>query len=56
MWGKRVTKVAKSVIGEKVVVCVRSTSWWGEDIKGEITQRREVCKRFPHNGDTTNHG
>ena len=45
-WGKRVTKVAKTVIGEKTVVCGRSTKWWDEEIKGKIEQRREVYKRF----------
>ena len=51
-WEKRVTKVAKSVIGEKTVVCGRSTKWWDEEIKGKIKQRREVYKRFRHNGDS----
>ena len=37
-WGKRVTKVAKTVIGEKTVVCGRSTKWWHEEIKGKIQQ------------------
>ena len=41
-WEKRVTKVAKSVIAEKTVVCGRSTKWWDEEIKGKIKQRREV--------------
>ena len=45
-WGKRVTKVAKTVIGEKTVVCGRSTKWWDEEIKVKIKQRREVYKRF----------
>ena len=27
-WEKRVTKVAKTVIGEKTVVCGRLTKWW----------------------------
>ena len=51
-WEKRVTKVAKSVIGERMVVCGRSTKWWDEEIKGKIKQRREVYKRFRHNGDS----
>ena len=50
--GKRVTKVAKTVIGEKTVVCGRSTKWWDEEIKGKIKQRREVYKRFRHNRDS----
>ena len=45
-WRKCVTKVAKTVIGEKTVVCGRSTRWWDEEIKGKIKQRREVYKRF----------
>ena len=28
--------VAKTVMGEKTVVCGRSTSWWDEEIKGKI--------------------
>ena len=51
-WEKRVTKVAKTVIGEKTVVCGSSTRWWDEEIKGKIKQRREVSKRFRHNGDS----
>ena len=47
-WGKRVTKVAKTVIGEKTVVCGR----WDEEIKGKIKHRRAVYKRLRHNGDS----
>ena len=50
--GKRITKVAKTVIREKIVVCGRSTRWWVEEIKGKIKQRREMYKRFRHNGDS----
>ena len=32
-------KVAETVIGEKTVVCGRSTRWWDEEIKGKIKQR-----------------
>ena len=53
--GKRVTKVAKTVVGEKTVVCGRSTRWWDEEIKGKIKQRREVYKRFRIT-DTANYG
>ena len=31
--GKRVTKVAKKVIGEKTIVCGSSSRWWDEEIK-----------------------
>ena len=51
-WEKRVIKVAKSVIGEKTVVCGRSTRWWDKEIKGKVKQRRQVYKRFRHNGDS----
>ena len=44
--GRRVTTVAKKVIGEKTVVCRRSTRWWDKEIKGKIKQRRVVHKRF----------
>ena len=45
-WGKCVTKLAKKVIGEKTVVCGRSTRWWDEEIKSKIKQRQEVYTRF----------
>ena len=51
-WDKRVTKVAKTVTGEKTVVCGRSSRWWDEEIKGKIKQRRDGYKRFRHNGDS----
>ena len=54
-WEKRVTKVAKSVIGEKTVVCGRSTKWWDEEIKGKIKQRREVYRDFDIT-ETANYG
>ena len=51
-WEKHVTKVAKTVIGEKTVVCGRSTRWCDEEIKRKIKQRRKVYKRFRYNGDS----
>ena len=42
----------KSIMGEKTVICGRSASWWDEEIKGKIKQRREVYKRFRLNGDS----
>ena len=54
MHGKNVLQryIAMTVIGEKTVVCGRSTRWWDKEIKGKIKQRREVYKRFLHNGDS----
>ena len=47
MHGKNVLQsVAKKVIGEKTVVCGRSTRWWDEEIKSKIKQRQEVYTRF----------
>ena len=43
-WEKRVTKVAKTVIGEKTVVCGRSIRWWDEEIQSTtiITTRENT--------------
>ena len=49
---KHVTKLAKTFIGAKTVVCGRSTRWWDKEIKDKIKERREVYKRFQHNGDS----
>ena len=54
-WEKRVTKVARSVIGEKTVVCGRSTKWWDEEIKGKIKQS-ERCTRDFDITETANYG
>ena len=40
--GKTCYKITKKVIGEKTVVCGRSTRWWDVEIKGKIKQRREM--------------
>ena len=51
-WEKWVTRVARSVIGEKTVVC-RSASWWDEEIKGNKGKR---CIRDFGRMETTNYG
>ena len=35
-WESIVNKVAKSVIGEKLIVCGKSVNWWDEEIKDKI--------------------
>ena len=41
-WENIVNKVAKSVIGEKMIVCGRAARWWGNEIKEKISLRREL--------------
>ena len=35
-------RVAKSEIGEKVIVCGRSARWWDSEIKERITLRWQL--------------
>ena len=44
-WEALVNKVAKSVIGEKLIVCGRAARWWDDEIKAKIEHRREVYKK-----------
>ena len=54
-WEKRVTKVAKSVIGEKTVVCGRSTKWWMKKLKVRLN-KDERCTRDFDITETANYG
>ena len=40
-----VNRVAKSVVGEKTIVCGKSARWWDNEIKDKINRRREVYKK-----------
>ena len=41
-WEVIVNRVAKSVVGEKTIVCGKSARWWDND---KINRRREVYKK-----------
>ena len=41
-WEDIVNRVAKSVVGEKTIVCGKSARWWDND---KINRRREVYKK-----------
>ena len=44
-WEDIVNRVAKSVVGEKTIVCGKSARWWDNEIKDKIKRRREVYKK-----------
>ena len=37
-------RVAKSEVGEKMIVCGKSTRWWDSEVKDKINSRRKVYK------------
>ena len=40
-----VNRVAKSEVGEKMIVCGRAARWWDNEIKEKISLRRELYKK-----------
>ena len=44
-WEDIVNRVAKSVVGEKTIVCGKSARWWDSEIKDKIHHRHEVYKK-----------
>ena len=46
-----VNRVAKSELGEKMIVCGRATRWWDEQIKDKINARRKVYKKVVNGWD-----
>ena len=44
-WESVVNRVAKSELGEKMIVCGRAARWWDEQIKDRINARREVYRK-----------
>ena len=40
-----VNRVAKSVVGEKTIVCGKSVRWWDNEIKDKINRRCEVYRK-----------
>ena len=45
-WESVVNRVAKSELGEKMIVCGRAARWWDEQIKDRINVKRKVYKKF----------
>ena len=45
-WEDIVNRVAKSVVGEKTIVCGKSARWWDNEIKDKINRRHEVYKKI----------
>ena len=41
-WKGIVNRVAKSEVGEKVIVCGRSARWWNSENKEKIGLRRQL--------------
>ena len=37
-------RVAKSEVGEKMIVCGKSATWWSSEVKDKISSRRKVYK------------
>ena len=37
--------MAKSEVGEKMIVCGRAARWWDNEIKEKISLRRELFKK-----------
>ena len=44
-WENIVNRVAKSEVGEKMIVCGRAARWWDNEIKEKISLRRELYKK-----------
>ena len=49
-WEALVNRVAKEVIGEKMIVCGRAARWWDSEVKDKINSRWEMYKKVM-NGD-----
>ena len=43
-WECIVNGVAKSEVGEKMIVCGKSARWWDSEVKDKISSRRKVYK------------
>ena len=44
-WESIVNRVARKEVGEKLIVCGRAARWWDNEIKDNISLRREVYKK-----------
>ena len=44
-WEKVVNRVAREIVGRKRIVCGRSVSWWDDELRGMVRERRACHKR-----------
>ena len=44
-WEKVVNRVARRIIDRKRIVCGRSVSWWDDELRGMVRERRACHKR-----------
>ena len=44
-WEKVVNRVARKIVGRKKIVCGRSVSWWDDELRGMVRERRACHKR-----------
>ena len=47
-WEGIVNKVAKAIVGDKMIVCGRAARWWDDEVKARIEHRREVYRKIPN--------
>ena len=45
-WEGIANKVAKAIVGEKMIVCCRASRRWDDEVKAIIEHRREVIGRL----------
>ena len=43
-WERIVNRVAKTEVGEKMIVCGRAARWWDDEIRAKIGHRRQVYR------------
>ena len=43
-WERIVNRVAKTEVGEKMIVCGRAARWWGDEIRAKIEHWRQVYR------------
>ena len=41
-WERIVNRVAKTEVGEKMIVCGRAARWWDDEVRAKIECRRQV--------------
>ena len=45
-WEGIVNRVAKSSVGQKLIVCGRAARWWNDEVMALIKHRREVYRKI----------
>ena len=43
-WETIVNRVAKALVGEKMIVCGRAARWWDDEVRAKIERRRQVYR------------